>query len=118
MQENYSSFKQGDIVIMKMQFSTFEEAKIRPALVISSNTYNQHGEDIILLKITSHGKDRPYSVPIAQNDLVSGTLNLDSFVKADFPITVKKDKLFKTIGKVSPKIVQQTKEKLKQILEL
>ena len=118
MLTNYSNFKQGDIVIVEMRFSNNEESKVRPALVISSDNYNANGGDIILLKVTSQSTERPFNVRLTQRDLTAGTLNFDSIVKADFPIVVTKERVLKTIGKVNPKIVQQAKEKLKQIFEL
>ncbi len=118
MQINYSNFKQGDVVIVEMRFSNNEDSKLRPALVISSTEYNQHGEDMVLLKITSQTKNRPFDVSLSQADLINGHLNIDSVIKADFPVVIAKNLVLKTIATVNTKKVDETKEKLKQVFQL
>ena len=112
---NYSNFSQGDLIIVEMHFSNQEESKLRPALVISSNDHNQHSEDIIVLKISSKARLRPFSVPLTQRDLSTGQLLLESVVLADFPVVILKTKVIKKIGVVNPKIISQVKEKLKLV---
>ena len=118
MQINYSSFKQGDVVIAEIRFSNNEESKIRPALVISSTNYNQQSGDIVLLKITSKTKNWPFDVSLTQIDLTTGQLNMDSVIKSDFPVVIAKNRIIKTIATINGKKVQETKEKIKQVFQL
>ncbi len=118
MQRNYSGFKQGDVVVVEVRFSNDEAAKLRPALVISSTNYNQNSQDIIVLKITSKIKNRPFELTLTQNDLTQGRLNVESTIKADFPVVIVKERVEKKIAEVNKEKIQETKEKLKQIFEL
>lgn len=118
MQTNYSSFKQGDLVIVDMHFSNLGESKVRPALVISSTEYNQRGQDIIVLKITSNVKPRPFSVLLSQRDLASGSLKLESAIRADFPIAVEKSRITAKIAAVKPEVITEVKRNLKRVLEI
>ncbi len=66
---NSLSFEQGEIVVAPIPFSSQFSAKIRPALVISKKAYNNKSEDIIVLKVTSKGKDYPFDVELLQKIL-------------------------------------------------
>ena len=48
-----TGYKRGDIVLVPFPFTDFSTLKQRPALVISSNTFNNSREDVILVAITS-----------------------------------------------------------------
>jgi len=87
---NSSSFEQGEIVVVPIPFSSQFSAKIRPALVISKKEYNNKSEDVIVLKITSKGKNYPFDIELREKDLSSGKLKHESVIQADFPVVVKK----------------------------
>jgi mRNA interferase MazF len=46
--------KQRDIILINFPFSDLTGAKVRPALVISNNEYNQNNLDALVLAITSN----------------------------------------------------------------
>ncbi|MDD9898607.1 MAG: type II toxin-antitoxin system PemK/MazF family toxin [Candidatus Melainabacteria bacterium] len=47
------TYKFGDIIICQFPFTDNSSSKKRPAVVISSDSYNQSKEDLIILAITS-----------------------------------------------------------------
>ena len=53
MMPNTTSFKFGQIVLVRFPFTDQRGSKQRPAVVISSATYNQARADIILMAVTS-----------------------------------------------------------------
>jgi mRNA interferase MazF len=50
-----TTYNQGDVLLVPFPFTDQSGAKQRPAVVLSSDRYNQSHPDIILAPITSHG---------------------------------------------------------------
>ena len=46
--------KKGDVVLISFPFTDLTSVKVRPALVISNDSYNEVQDDIVLLLITSN----------------------------------------------------------------
>ncbi len=115
---NSSSFEQGEIVVAPIPFSTFLAGKIRPALVLSRKEYNNKSEDIIVLKVTSKGKDYPFDVVLKEKDLSSGKLKHESVIQADFPVMVEKTSVKERVGKISNQKLKEIKQKLKELYQL
>ena len=51
--QNTTSYKFGQIVLVRFPFTDQRGGKQRPAVVVSSNAYNQTRPDIVLIAITS-----------------------------------------------------------------
>ncbi len=82
--------KQQDIVWVKLPFSDFGESKIRPAVVVSNNSYNGQGKDVIVCAVTSKLEPRPYSIALSQENLSEGKLPLKSLIRADKILQIEK----------------------------
>jgi mRNA interferase MazF len=115
---NSSSFEQGEIVVAPIPFSSQVSAKIRPALVISKEEYNNRSEDIIVLKVTSKGKDYPFDVELSAKDFAGGKLKHESVIQADFPVVIEKRSVSQEIGKISAQKLKEVKQKIKELYEL
>ena len=48
-----TSYKFGDVVLVPFPFTDQQATKKRPAVVVSSNSYNARGRDVILMAVTS-----------------------------------------------------------------
>lgn len=57
---NVLKVKQRDIILINFPFSDLTGTKVRPALVISNNEYNQNKLDALVLAITSNLSVHPY----------------------------------------------------------
>jgi len=53
---NTTSYEFGDMVLVAFPFTNQQGSKQRPAVVISSQAYNQNKPDVILMAITSQVK--------------------------------------------------------------
>jgi mRNA interferase MazF len=115
---NSSSFEQGEIIVAPIPFSNQFSAKIRPALIISKKEYNNKTEDIIVLKITSKGKDYPFDIELKEKDLIAGKLTCESVIQADFPVVIEKRSITQSIGKISVQKLKEVKQKIKELYEL
>lgn len=115
---NSSSFEQGEIVVAPIPFSSQFSAKVRPALVISKKAYNDKSEDIIVLKVTSKGKNYPFDVELSAKDLAAGKLKHESVIQADFPVVIEKQSISQEIGKISAQKLKEVKQKIKELYGL
>ena len=73
-------YRRGDIVLVSFPFTDLSSSKRRPALVISPDTFNDHGQDLVLVAITSEHPDDRF-LTLTDTDFVDGTLPKESFVK-------------------------------------
>ena len=118
MQTNYSNFEQGEIITAPIPFSNLIEVKLRPALIISPKKYNNKSDDIIILKITSKGKDYPYDINLYADDIEDGELHAESVIQADFPVVIETQQIVKRIGKISKEKLKEVKNKICELYEL
>lgn len=107
--------KQQDIVLINFPFSDLSGAKVRPALVVSNNQYNQEKLDCVVLAMTSNLSKSEYKVIIESKDLDSGSLPVKSAVRVDKPFSILQSKILKIQAKIK---VAQFKAVEKAILKL
>lgn len=93
--------KQQDIVWVKLPFSDFGESKIRPAVVVSNNSYNGQGKDVVVCAVTSKLEPRRYSIALSQENLVEGRLPLKSLIRADKILQVEKSLIEATFATIN-----------------
>jgi mRNA interferase MazF len=91
---------QREIVLIKFPFSDLSDAKVRPALVISNNTYNTRNLDTVVLALTSNLSASDYKVFVTTQDLESGQLPVDSAIRVDKPFSVLQSKILKVQAKI------------------
>lgn len=103
--------KAGDIVIVNYPFNNFENAKIRPALVVSNEHFNK-SKNLILVAISSQKGLSQYSHPIKQKDLKLGKLKKQSYVRFTAQISFEKKLILRKAASLKP---QQFKAIQKQL---
>ena len=106
---------QRDIVLLSFPFSDLKTQKVRPAIVISKDDYNQKFEDVIAIPMTSNLEIRDYVILISNDDLESGQLIKDSKIKVDRIFSVSKNLIKLKIGKIK---VEVHKRIIEILLEL
>ena len=105
----------GDLVLVPFPFSDLTSSKTRPALVLSSRSYNDEGRDIIVCGVTSNLANTSHSVLIEARDMVQGRLVATSRVKVDKLATLHQGIVRKRVGAVKPAVMGQV---LKELLAL
>ena len=50
-------YRRGDIVLVSFPFTDLSSSKRRPALVVSPDPFNEQGQDVVLIAITSQEPD-------------------------------------------------------------
>ena len=91
------TFIKGDVIVLPFPFTDLSSAKRRPALILSDIT----GDDYIMLQITSKNVNDTYAIPLAEADLVSGSLHLDSNIRPNKIFTLDRKIILYRIGHLS-----------------
>lgn len=106
---------QKEIVLLPYPFSDLEGTKVRPALVISNNTFNKKSEDCIMVPLTSVIKDEPYSVVINQKNLSAGKLLKPSRIRIDKIFSIEKNLISMKIGMVRDSLLREIKKEIEKM---
>lgn len=104
--------QQGDLVLVPFPYSDLSALKTRPALVLSNSSLG--GEDCILCGVTSQ-KGRVVQVSLKNVDLLDGSLPVDSYIRADKIISLKKEIIRRVVAHISK---QKQREVFKRVSAL
>ena len=92
-----TAYRQGAVVLVSFLFTDLTLSKRRPALVLSPDSFNVAGEDLVLAAITSHITDDPEAVLIRRGDFAGGWLPKTSLVKTTKLFTMHSSLIAKPI---------------------
>jgi len=106
---------QKELILLPYPFSNLEGTKVRPALVVSNNSFNKKSDDCIMVPLTSVIKDEPYSVTIEQENLSAGKLLKPSRIRADKIFCVEKNLITMKIGKINENSFEKVKQEMFRI---
>lgn len=109
--------KQRDIVLIPIPFTDLTSQKKRPAVVISSNSYNNTHEDIVVVALTSNVEPRDFTIMVASENLEEGSLKVKSMIRVDKIYTLNKSIVIRTFGRVNSEILSKIRASLLQIIE-
>lgn len=109
--------RQRDIVLIPIPFTDLTSQKKRPAVIISSDTYNESNEDIVVVALTSNIEPREFSVILNNEDLENGVLKVTSMIRVDKIYTLNNSIVIKTFGRVKPNILTKIKDAFSKLTE-
>ena len=109
--------QQRDLLLVPFPFSDQSGRKIRPVVVISNNSYNDHSEDVIVVGATSSLKKERYALPLQISDLEEGKLFTNCIIKVENILRLEKGLIIKKIGKIDEKKLDETLSVLHQIVK-
>lgn len=107
-------YRRGDIVLVSFPFTDLSSSKRRPALVISPDPFNEQGQDVVLVAITSQEPD-DHAVTIDEHDCIDGVLPKRSFVKASKLFTVHTSLILKRICTLRRETLDEVLLRLRQL---
>ncbi len=113
---NVLKVKQRDIVLINFPFSDLSGAKVRPALVLSNNQYNQKKLDAVVLAITSNLSQSEYKVIVESKDLDNGKLPIKSAVRIDKPFSISQNKVLKIQCKLNIEKFEEVKNAILKLI--
>lgn len=113
--------RRGEVVIVDFPYSDQTGRKVRPALVVQSDVWNQRLEDTILALITSSrhrrvGAATQYFADISTPEGQQTGLRLNSVVQCENLITYDRSLILRVIGSFSTSAMQQIDDCLKAAL--
>ena len=109
--------KQRDIVLIPIPFTDLTSQKKRPAIIISSDKYNETNEDIVVVALTSNIESRNFTITLTADDLEDGVLKVTSMIRVDKIYTLNKSIVIKTFGRVKPDILAKIKDSILKLIE-
>jgi mRNA interferase MazF len=105
-------FVKGDVVVVPFPFSNLQEAKRRPALVVSP----LDGDDLILCQITSRSTGDRYAVSLEERDFQSGSLKQSSNIRPNRLFTADQAIVLYRAGSIAGRKVEEVVDRLIQIV--
>jgi len=107
---------QRDVVLLSFPFLDLKGSKVRPAIVLSNDSYNRHSEDFVAAPLTSNLKLRDYAIPITNDQLERGRLIVDSKVKVDRVFSVSQQLVRMKIGRAKAEVHDEIVNMLFELL--
>jgi mRNA interferase MazF len=101
------SVEQGTILLIPIPFTDLTSSKRRPVIVVSHDTYNASGFDMIVVAMTSNPVPTPYSFTLTNADLRAGQLNRPGKVRVDKIYTIAQQLAVRTFGIVKRETVER-----------
>ena len=101
--------KQGQIVLIPFPFTDLTTTKQRPAVILSSDSYNQTHQDVILAAITSQvpANLKPDEYLLSGNDQIAAGLPKPSIIKIGKVVTIDLRLIRKSLGQLPPSTFQR-----------
>jgi len=94
-----TTYEFGDVVLVPFPFTDQTTSKKRPAVIVSSNRYNQLRPDVILIAVTSQLSSQTQIGDIIVSNWSSAGLIKPSAIKPVLT-TLEKTLVIKTLGKL------------------
>ena len=113
----------GEIVLVDFPYSNHTGSKIRPALVVQSDVWNQRLDDTILALITSSpqrmtGAPTQYFIDTSTVEGQQARLRFDSIVQCENLVTHDQRLILRIIGRLPDSAMQQIDACLKAALDI
>ena len=112
-----TAYKRGDVVLVLFPFSDQTTTKKRPAVVVSSNLYNNASSDIVIMAITSKiDKTTDIGECLITDWQIAGLLK-PSAIKPAIS-TIEQNLILKKLGSLSSDDLSSAENALKKFLDL
>ena len=113
--------RRGDIVLVDFPYSDQTGSKVRPALVVQADLWNQPQDDTILAMITSSrhrrvGAATQLVIAITTAEGQQTGLRLNSVIQCENLLTYDQALILRVLGRLSPAVMQQIDACLKATL--
>lgn len=102
----------GDVVVVPFPFTDLSKSSRRPALVVADLHSN---DDIILTQITGRRRYDGYSIPLTNDNFLTGGLDIESNIRPNRLFTSDSKIVIKIAGKLSQ---EKTDEVINKIIEI
>lgn len=103
----------GDVVWVDLNSTRgHEQARVRPALVLSPRSYNRKTSLILACPITSHTKGYPFEVPVlVQKQKIEGVILVDQVRSLDW-----RERNLRYVGNAADNVLDEVTAKLTALI--
>lgn len=108
--------RRGDVVLISFIYSDETGTKMRPAVIVSSNTYNQHRQEVVISAITSNTNRILTGDYLISNWKESGLLSPS--VATGIIKTIKQSMVIRKIGTMPKNDLEEISKQLSIVLEI
>jgi mRNA interferase MazF len=109
--------KCGDIILVSFPFTDDSAAKVRPALVVSADSFNT-GEDIVVVPISSVAETSgAFTLPIPQSSehFRQSGLRRSSHVKWTKLLTITRRMAQRRLGRLAPPLLSEVHTRIRSM---
>jgi mRNA interferase MazF len=108
---------QREVVLLSFPFSDGRGSKVRPAIVMSNDSYNGRSEDFIAVPLTSNLRRKEFGIPLTNADMESGNLVVESRAKVDRVFSVSQSLVRMKVGRIKPAVHRRLVSTLLELVE-
>ncbi len=110
-------YNRGDVILVPFPFSDQTARKKRPAIIVSSDTYNSISQDIVIMAITGQIRGHIGVGEFLIEDWQGAGLLKPSAVKSAIS-TIEQKLVMKLLGRLSSKDLSTLEKVLKELFDL
>jgi mRNA interferase MazF len=112
--------KRGEILLLSFPFTDLQTTKVRPALVVSSDSFNKTSRDAIFILITSKQYDGPFDIRLEQSHSGFRTtgLHMSSTLRASRIVCLEQSLVQRRLGCLDNKTLQKVEQALMCLFDL
>lgn len=112
--------KRGEIVLLSFPFTDLQTTKVRPALVVSSESFNKIGKDAVFIFITSKHYEGPFDIQLDQSDsgFKSTGLRVSSTLRISKIMCLEQVLIRRRLGYLDAKTLQKVEQALISLFDL
>jgi mRNA interferase MazF len=110
-------YNRGDVVLVPFPFSDQTVAKKRPAIIVSSDTYNSISQDVVIMAITGQIRGHIGVGEFLIEDWQGACLLKPSAVKSAIS-TIEQRLVLKLLGRLSTRDLSALEKALKELFDL
>ena len=111
------AYQRGDVVLVQFPFSSPTGKKDRPAIVLSTNTYHDDWDEILVAAVTSKPPRKPRTTDCSIHDWTQAGLHQASWIRAHMA-TVHRNLILKKLGNLTVRDIQSLDDCLRVALGL
>lgn len=112
-----TGYKRGDVVLVPFPFSSQTGIKKRPAVIVSSDSYNRFSSDVVIMAVTSKKEKTLKSGEYVLEDWKRAGLLKPSVIKLALA-TVERTLVLKKLGRLSESDLARAENALSELLDL
>jgi mRNA interferase MazF len=112
-----TNFRSGDVVLVRIEFTDQSGGKWRPAVVVSSDRYNDESPDLLIVSVTGNLRALPHPGDYRIRDWQAAGLLRPSLAQAKVA-TVEASIIGRKLGSLSQRDLRAVKRGLREALAL